>query len=155
LNLPQVTLHSFDTFEGHASQDLKTGVDNFHVAEETRKKKFLNTQYEAVQEYLAKFENVSVYKGRFQDNSEQIAARKFHFAHLDVDIYEPTVFALDFFDERLVVGGIFVVDDYGSVTCEGIRQAVEEFVARKPNYFSFHLLTGQHLLVKHSDSIKR
>jgi hypothetical protein len=155
LNLSQATLHSFDTFEGHAAQDLKKGVDNYHVAEDAKKKKFQSTQFEAVQEYLAGFDNVFVYKGRFQDNCSQIAARTFHFAHLDVDIYEPTAFALDFFDERLVAGGIVVVDDYGSETCEGIRQAVDEFTARKPNYFSFHLLTGQHVLVKCGDSIGR
>jgi predicted O-methyltransferase YrrM len=153
MNLPQATLHSFDTFEGHAAQDLKGGVDNYHVSQDAKKKKFLSTQFESVQEYLAEHRNISLYKGRFQDNCAQITARTFHFVHLDVDIYEPTVFALDFFDDRLVAGGIIVVDDYGSVTCEGIRQAVDEFVGARPDYFSFHLLTGQHLLVKRSSTV--
>ena len=89
-----------------------------------------------------------LYKGRFQDTCSQFGAGKIHFVHLDVDIYEPTRFALDFFDSRLVVGGIVIVDDYGFVTCPGAKRAVDEFLSSRQNYFSLHFLTGQKLWVK-------
>jgi hypothetical protein len=41
-----------------------------------------------------------------------------------------------------------VVDDYGFVTCRGTREAVDDFVRDHDNYFFFHLLTGQALLVR-------
>ncbi len=68
--------------------------------------------------------------------------------HLDVDLYAPTRFALDFFDRRLVTGGIVVVDDFRVVSCPGVEQAVEEFLARSPGYASMPLITGQCLLMR-------
>lgn len=71
-----------------------------------------------------------------------------HFMHLDVDIYESTRCALEFLDHRLVKGGVVVVDDYGFVTCPGVKRAVDEFVLDKPRYFSLQLPTGQNVLVR-------
>jgi O-methyltransferase len=48
------------------------------------------------------------------------------FAHLDMDLYEPTAGALDFIWPRLQPGGSVVVDDYGSADWPGIKKAVDE-----------------------------
>ena len=45
--------------------------------------------------------------------------------HIDVDVYEPTKIILEAFWERLVTGGILMLDDYGTV--EGETRAVDEF----------------------------
>jgi len=95
-----------------------------------------------------------LYKGRFQDTCTQIEAEKIHLVHLDVDIYEPTSFALNFFDSRLIAGGIIIVDDYSFVSCGGVKLAVDEFLRVKLNYFSLHILTGQCVLVKLREEIK-
>lgn len=139
----KATHHCFDTFEGHAAQDIEPSVDLWH-----RPGAFRDTQYESVKDYLSPFENVLVFKGRFQDTCHQIRNKKIHFVHFDVDIYEPTIFGLQFFHERLAPGGVIVVDDYGFTTCPGVKKAVDEFVAETPGYFSLSLLTGQYVLVK-------
>ena len=72
-----------------------------------------------------------------------------HFVHLDMDIYEPTIFALKFFNDRLVKGGVILLDDYGFDTCPGIPRAVQEFTETQPGYFGMSLLTGQYLLIKY------
>ena len=49
--------------------------------------------------------------------------------HLDMDVYEPTKAALELLWERLVRGGIVVVDDYNAVG--GATRAIDEFITDK------------------------
>ena len=48
--------------------------------------------------------------------------------HLDMDVLEPTAFALDCLWDRVVPGGIVVIDDYNAV--EGATQAIDSFVKK-------------------------
>lgn len=54
--------------------------------------------------------------------------------HLDMDVYEPTIFALEELWSRLVPGGALVVDDYNAV--DGATAATDEFFAREGKNFS-------------------
>jgi len=54
---------------------------------------------------------------------------KLSMIHIDVDVYEPTKVILETFWDRLVPGGILVLDDYGTV--EGETRAVDEFFKNK------------------------
>jgi O-methyltransferase len=141
-----VTHRCFDTFEGHAALDINAAIDSTH-----RPAHFSDASYEDVQRYLGRYPNVIIYKGRFQDTCRKLGARTIQFAHLDMDIYGPTLFALNYLDRNLRVGGIMLVDDYGFVTCPGIELAVNEFSADHPHYFGLSLLTGQYVLVKLRD----
>lgn len=136
-----VEIHSIDTFEGHP--DEIAAEDDSHWPG-----KFGDTSFEEVQKYLSVFPNVIVYKGRFEDRCAELKNEKFCFVHVDVDIYAPTRAGLEFFAERLLLGGVMVVDDYGFTTCEGSKQAVDEFAAKQRNYLKFHLETGQCLLIR-------
>jgi O-methyltransferase len=139
----QATLHSFDTFEGHDVRDINSSVDTSHLPA-----MFSDTQYELVKDYLGGFKNVFVFKGRFQETCNELVNKTIHFVHLDVDIYDPTIFGLHFFHKRLAPGGVIIVDDYGFTTCPGVKKAVDEFIATTPGYFSMSLLTGQYILIK-------
>lgn len=139
----QIRHHCFDTFEGHAAEDINNTVEISHMPGT-----FRDTSFESVKEYLAGFKNIDIYKGRFQDTCHHVQDTPMHFAHLDMDIYEPTIFALNFFDDRLVKGGVVLLDDYGFETCPGIEKAVEEFRAARAHYFGASLLSGQYMLVK-------
>ncbi len=143
LGVENAYLHCFDTFEGHASADVQT-ADTFQ-----RPGMFEDTQYESVKQYLQPFPDTRLYKGRFQEQCAQVADHKFCFAHLDVDLYEVTKVALEFFAPRLFAGAAIIVDDYGFATCLGVKQAVDEFMAEPNGFVGFHLLTGQFLLIKH------
>jgi O-methyltransferase len=137
----QLKIHSIDTFEGHPD-DLIAEDDSHWPG------KFGDTSFEEVKNYLSVFPNLTVYKGRFEDRCAELEREKFCFVHVDVDIYAPGRASLEFFSERLLVGGVIVADDYGYTTCEGIKQAVDEFVASRKNYLKFHLETGQSLLIR-------
>lgn len=58
-------------------------------------------------------------------------SEKFSLIHLDMDVYEPTAFVLDKLFDRLVPGGLIVIDDYNTV--EGATTAVDEFIVQHPN----------------------
>jgi hypothetical protein len=53
--------------------------------------------------------------------------------HIDVDVYEPTRVILESLWDRVVCGGIVMLDDYGTVA--GETKAVDEF------------FSGQHLRI--------
>ncbi|WP_247232277.1 TylF/MycF/NovP-related O-methyltransferase [Telluribacter sp. SYSU D00476] len=55
----------------------------------------------------------------------QNPALKIALLHIDVDVYEPTKFILENLWERVVKGGVVMLDDYGTV--EGETRAVDEF----------------------------
>jgi macrocin-O-methyltransferase TylF-like protien len=56
----------------------------------------------------------------------EVAPRRFSFGHIDVDLYEPTRHAVEFFYPRLNDGGILVFDDFGFTTCPGAMVAIKE-----------------------------
>jgi hypothetical protein len=48
----------------------------------------------------------------------------------------------------MVPGGVIVMDDYGTTTCEGVKRAVDEFAAATLGFRVLHLLTGQAVVTK-------
>ena len=145
MDIKAFSLHCFDTFEGHAAEDIRKNVDNTDLHKPNM---FNDTDFESVKAYLSEFRNVFLYKGRCQDTCIQVELEKFHFVHVDMDLYEPIFFALNFFSSRLIIGGVIIVDDYGFKTCPGAKKAVDEFMMTRNDYFGMHLLTGQYIIVK-------
>jgi hypothetical protein len=114
------TLYLFDTFEG---LPVTNHLDSLFGAGQYA------ASFEAVQTYLSKFPNIHIYKGLFPATSDPVADKRFSFVHLDVDLYQPTRDALDFFYPRLNAGGMFLIHDY--LWAEGVRRAVQEFFAAR------------------------
>ncbi|HNA89558.1 MAG TPA: TylF/MycF/NovP-related O-methyltransferase [Anaerolineales bacterium] len=133
----------FDTFEGHPVEDINKTIETSHLPN-----MFNDTSFDSVKTYLKQFGNVEVHKGRIQDTANILNDLTMHFVHLDMDIYEPTLFALRFFDNKMVPGGVILLDDYGFETCPGIERATNEFLSANKNYFGTALLSGQYILVK-------
>ena len=76
-----------------------------------------------------KIDNIQLIQGnifnslpKFLENNKEL---KIALLHLDMDTYEPTNFALSQLLERMVKGGVIVVDDYNSVF--GATKALDEF----------------------------
>lgn len=138
-------IHAFDTFKGHQSVDISPEVDGPHQAG-----KFSDTSFAEVQRYLSAFNNVFLHQGRFQDQCSKIQGETFGLAHIDVDIYTVTKDCLNFFADRLLIGGMLIVDDYGYKTCEGAKLAVDQFIAESNNFIKFHIETSQCLLIRMS-----
>lgn len=118
-------LHLFDTFEGLpelSDKDTHFGITFW------KKNQFHKTTVELVRNYLSKYKNVYLYKGRFPATSGPVENAKFTFVHLDVDLYESTLNCLKFFYPRLIKGGIIISHDYHT---NGVRSAFDEFFSDK------------------------
>lgn len=111
----------FDTFEGMPETNQ---FDNIHV-----KGDFNDVLYEDVVKYFSNYKNVTIYKGHFpHQNSQGLENRKFKFVHLDVDIYDSYKDCLNFFNGKMIEGGVMLFDDYSAATCGGAKIAVDEYI---------------------------
>lgn len=115
-------LHLFDTFEGLPETTAADGM-RFQAGE-------FESSLEDVRRYVGT-ERVHYYPGLFPATAEPLGDRRFSFVHLDADLYESTLAALQFFYQRLSRGGILLCHDYPSA--KGVVTALEEFFRDKPD----------------------
>ena len=55
---------------------------------------------------------------------------RFSMLYLDMDLYEPTLYALEKLEPLVVSGGVIVLDEYAAMPWEGESRAVEEYFRR-------------------------
>jgi len=130
--------HVFDSFEG-LSEPARLDGRYWQPGD-------LKTVEARARATLAGFA-VRFYPGWIPDRFGDVEDRRFCFAHIDVDLYGPTKASLEFFYPRMVPGGIVLCDDYGFATCPGATQAMDEFMANRPEPI-VHCPTGQAFIVK-------
>ena len=91
------------------------------------------SETEAILRHKCIDQNVYFVKGNVTDTASKWLTDNPHgrvaLLHLDMDVYEPTRAALELLWDRLVKGGIVVVDDYNAVG--GATRAVDEFLKDK------------------------
>ena len=73
--------------------------------------------------------------------------QKYRMIHIDVDLYRPTLDCLEYFGPRLELGGIIVLDDYGSPKCPGIKKALDLFLEGNDRYSQWLIQTEQAVLI--------
>lgn len=100
-----------------------------------------------VRETLRDYPEIRYHEGWIPAVLDLLPAARYRFVHVDLDLYEPTAGALEYFYPRLVPGGLMVCDDYGSLFWPGARRAVEEFGSRHDARF-LALSSGQAIFVK-------
>ena len=129
----------FDTFTGMTEptmHDVKTSHKSFALDKYLLRKRdgYTDWAYASIEEVKENFkkinlleENVVFVKGKVEDTLDQ--ARNIpdaiSFLRLDTDWYESPKKELETLYEKLVPGGILVVDDYGAF--DGARKAVDDF----------------------------
>ena len=86
---------------------------------------------ERVKQALAAFPNITYGPGWIPDAFPD-DDRRYRFAHVDVDLYQPTKASFEYFWPRVVPGGVMVCDDYN---WPGARRAVEEFARSSSTAF--------------------
>jgi hypothetical protein len=130
------TLHLFDTFEGlpqHDEVDRRFSENMF------------STSFDKVRGRLSGYHGVRFYKGLFPQTAAPVGDARFAFVHLDVDLYQSTKDALEFFYPRLVPGGILLTHDYPSA--DGVCKAFSDFLSDKPELI-IGLPLSQGMIVK-------
>lgn len=119
------THHLFDSFEGLSNPEPQDGRywtrGSLAAGEE-----IVATNLEPFTEML-KF-----HKGWIPDRFPDVKEKAFAFVHVDVDLRQPTYDSIEFFYPRLSPGGIMLCDDYRCSTCPGATNAIDDFLADKP-----------------------
>jgi O-methyltransferase len=113
---PGKRLLLFDTFDGLPAP---TSVDGTRFSEGEFK-----TTLDYVRQYVGT-DRVEYYQGLFPATAEPLSDRRFSFVHLDADLYDSTMSALEFFYARLLRGGMILCHDYPSAS--GVVKAYEDF----------------------------
>lgn len=76
--------------------------------------------------------NVELVQGNILDTLPKFVKHhpelKIALLHIDVDVYEPSKVILESLVEKMVTGGLVILDDYGTV--EGETRAVDEFFGK-------------------------
>lgn len=123
--------HVFDSFEGLSEpgpEDRQIGDDppalRVHLAAQ---RGWFAVPLDVVRQGLAEFPDVSYHPGWIPASLSGQPERRYRFVHLDLDLHDPTLGALEYFFPRLVQGAILVCDDFN---WPGERKAIEDFCAR-------------------------
>jgi len=126
-------LYLIDSFEGlsamHPADALRLAASPGQQTGEyaMREGSFGDTSAAHVREVMAAYGGCTVLQGWIPEVLESLPGTQWAFVHLDVDLYEPTLGALEYFVPRLAEGAVVINDDYQSPLFPGAGQAWDEY----------------------------
>lgn len=124
--------HVFDSFQGLGAPGAEDRVEGHEPGAERIRRMCQPGWFAApeaeVRRNLSRFPAVAYHPGWIPASLGEAPERRYRFVHLDLDLYEPTLAALEYFFPRLVAGAALVCDDYG---WPGGRRAVDRFCAER------------------------
>lgn len=120
---PHRELYLFDSFSGLPHQVIKEDCDGTVRA---RTVDFSNTSPQQVLKHIRGSSKVNVIEGLFPETAGSVADVTFALVHIDADLYQSTIDALEFFYPKLSPGGTLLVHDYNH-DWPGVKKAVDEF----------------------------
>lgn len=137
------TFHLLDTFDGLVPElvseaERQAGLD-----------KYLG-QYKNVYEGVLKtFKNdkVNIIKGAVPGTLLSCEAKKIAYLSIDMNNAEPEIAAAEYFYDKVVPGGVIILDDYGFPQHINQKIAFDEF-ARQKGISILSLPTGQGIILK-------
>jgi hypothetical protein len=103
--------------------------------------------YEQVKQKFVEYPNVHVIRGSVPEILHTDAPEKIAFMHLDINSVAAEMGALELLFDRIVPGGILVLDDYGWLAYLPQQQAEIKFFAER-GYRVLELPTGQGMVIK-------
>lgn len=104
-------LHLFDVFETLQAEKAAGTPEVTAISSHFRS---LHAREADVRRTLAGYPNVSFHAGVFPATAAAVADTLFSFVHLDLDLEDGTLAALEFFYPRLAPGALLVADDFST-----------------------------------------
>jgi hypothetical protein len=141
-NSLQKDFYLFDTFRGLDEQFL---TPNEKKTE--RLSWYKDLSYESVRENFSEFKNVHIIQGAVPDSLSPVHIPHVCYLSLDMNCTVPEIEAASFFWEKLVPGGIVLLDDYAYSGYEEQNRAFNSFAVEKCTEI-LTLPTGQGLILK-------
>lgn len=103
--------------------------------------------YGQVKQRFADMQNVHLTQGSVPEILHQVAPKKISFMHLDINSAAAEIGALEFLFDRIVPGGVIILDDYGWLGYRAQKDAEDPFFAAR-GYRVLELPTGQGMVIK-------
>jgi predicted O-methyltransferase YrrM len=124
--------HIFDSFAGlsHPTEDddIPDGWQDSASLRLMSRQGHFAASLPDVKSNLRSFPGITYHAGWIPLSFKGLPERRYRFAHVDVDLYDPTLDAFEYFYPRLAAGGLLVSDDY---SWPGARTAIDEFCASR------------------------
>jgi O-methyltransferase len=103
--------------------------------------------YDQVKETFKNY-NVEIIKGSVPETLPLVTSDKICFLSIDMNCVEPEVRALEYFWDRMVPGGMILLDDYGYANSSNDQKEAHDEFARSKGVMVLTLPTCQGLIVK-------
>ncbi len=134
-----------DTFAGLdvtqiTNEEKKVGIDRIYG-------KAYSDVYEQVKATFAPFPSVKIIRGLVPDTLPQCDTNKVAYLSIDMNVVKPEIEAANYFWDKIVKGGVMMLDDYGFPQHINQKVAFDEF-ARQKGVDILALPTGQAVIIK-------
>lgn len=103
--------------------------------------------YERVVETFSKF-NTKIIKGAVPDTLAQVDSPKIAYLSVDMNCVQPEIDALEFFWDKMVPGGIIILDDYGYGNMTNAQRQAHDKFAKSKNVEILSMPTCQGIIIK-------
>ena len=100
-----------------------------------------------VRQRFADLQNVHVTQGAAPEILHQVAPEKIAFLHLDINSASAEIGVLELLFDRIVPGGVIILDDYGWFHYRAQKEVEDPFFAAR-GYRVLELPTGQGMVIK-------
>jgi hypothetical protein len=138
------TFYLLDTFEGFpddqiSEEERKNGI-NYYGGDHYK------DVYEQVKQTFAPF-NTRIIKGRVPETLPQCTAQRIAYLSIDMNAVAPEIAAAEYFWDKVVSGGVIVLDDYGFPQHINQKMAFDKF-AKEKGVQILSLPTAQGVIIK-------
>lgn len=137
------TFYLFDTFAGLVPDQINEAEKNAGIQDYLGK---YHDVYEQVKKTFAPF-NVSVVKGMVPETLPQCKSESICYLSIDMNVMEPEIAAANYFWNKIVPGGVIILDDYGFPQHKEQKLAFDRF-ARERGVNILSLPTAQGIIIK-------
>jgi O-methyltransferase len=137
-------MYLFDTYEGIPTSQMN---ESEKVARSYENQNYYEPCFEVVQRNFAAFPNVKLIKGIVPESLKSVNIECISYLHIDMNIVYPEIEAIKFFWDKISLGGVILLDDYGWAHYSDQQKAMDEFAESKGVKIAC-LPTGQGLLIK-------
>jgi O-methyltransferase len=137
------TFYLFDTFEGLvpsmiSEAERKAGIDTYL--------RHYKNVYEQVLETFKPFKT-KIIKGVVPDTLHNCESQKICYLSIDMNCLEPEIAAANYFWDKMVIGGVMILDDYGFPMHIEQKKGFDRWAAQH-NQSILCLPTGQGIIIK-------
>lgn len=137
------TFYLFDTYEGLVPEQISQEERQAGVGD------YLSTYTNVYDQVLKTFSpfKTKIIKGKVPDTLPACASEKICYLSIDMNVVAPEIAAANYFWDKLVSGGVMILDDYGFPAHIAQKKAFDDF-AKQKNVSLLYIPTGQAIIFK-------